>query len=251
MIIPTAEPFFFPGGEIGCLLVHGFTGTPKEMRPLGEYLAAQGYSVAGVRLAGHATQLPDMLRVHWQDWVHSVEDGWHLLGGAARPIFVCGLSMGGILSLYFASQFPVAGVAAMSTPYALPPDPRLKYIRWLHHLQPKIEKDPSDWQDPALEAGHIDYPYYPTKAIGELAGLLEAMRANLPKIKAPVLLVHSRADRGVPPENMQKIAAALTTPRQETLLIENSGHVVVCDAARQQVFEAVSDFVRRMSAKTL
>jgi carboxylesterase len=50
-IIPSAEPFYFPGGKTGCLLVHGFTGSPKEMRWMGEYLAGQGYTVLGVRLA--------------------------------------------------------------------------------------------------------------------------------------------------------------------------------------------------------
>ena len=65
-IIPTAEPFFFPGqGEnarIGCLVTHGFTGAPKEMRWLGEYLHRQGYTVCGMRLAGHATRPADMVR---------------------------------------------------------------------------------------------------------------------------------------------------------------------------------------------
>jgi carboxylesterase len=37
-IISTAEPFFLPGGKTGCVLVHGFTGSPKEMRMIGDYL---------------------------------------------------------------------------------------------------------------------------------------------------------------------------------------------------------------------
>jgi len=45
MLIPTAEPFFYPGNETGCLLIHGFTGAPKEMRWLGEYLTGKGYNV--------------------------------------------------------------------------------------------------------------------------------------------------------------------------------------------------------------
>ena len=54
---PDIRPFFFAGGDVGCLLVHGFTGTPHEMRFLGERLAAQGYTVSGVCLAGHATSV--------------------------------------------------------------------------------------------------------------------------------------------------------------------------------------------------
>ncbi|MBI1854527.1 MAG: carboxylesterase, partial [Chloroflexi bacterium] len=64
-IIPTAEPFFLPGSKTGCLLIHGFTGAPKEMRWMGEYLADKGYSVLGVRLAGHATRPEDMIRSNW------------------------------------------------------------------------------------------------------------------------------------------------------------------------------------------
>lgn len=39
------NPFYFPGGQIGCLLIHGFSGTPAEMLPLGDYLAGQGLNI--------------------------------------------------------------------------------------------------------------------------------------------------------------------------------------------------------------
>ena len=44
MIIKNAEPFYFPGNSTGCLLIHGFSGAPTEMRPLGDFLAEKGYS---------------------------------------------------------------------------------------------------------------------------------------------------------------------------------------------------------------
>ena len=112
MIIPTAEPFFFPGNQIGCLLVHGFTGSPKEMRWMGEYLGNLGYTVLGVRLAGHATRPEDMMRMQWQDWLASVEDGYFLLKNCVDQVFIIGLSMGGILSLTFSSQHPFLALSA-------------------------------------------------------------------------------------------------------------------------------------------
>lgn len=208
-IIPTAEPFFFPGGEIGCLLVHGFTGAPKEMREMGEYLNQQELSVLGVRLSGHATQPHDLSRVQWQDWLLSVEDGWNLLRGVANQIFVCGLSMGGILSLIFAARFQVAGVVAMSTPYDLPPDPRLRFIRYLQYLQPRVSKGEPDWQDLAAAQNHVEYPYYPTRSIKELMELLTLLQTSLAQVSVPVLLIHSRNDQGVAPANMEKIYTAL------------------------------------------
>src|SRR3989304_2424624 len=92
MLLKSAEPFYFPGGNIGCLLVHGFTGTPKEMRYLGKNLANRGYSVLGVRLVGHATRMEDMTRTSYRDWLASVEDGWWMLSGCSEKIFVIGRS---------------------------------------------------------------------------------------------------------------------------------------------------------------
>ena len=110
-IIPTAEPFFFPGqgnnARIGCLLTHGFTGTPKEMRWLGETLNQQGFTVCGIRLNGHATLLKDMVRSRWWDWLLTVEDGYNLLRSCTDQVFLLGLSMGGILSLTAAASFSV------------------------------------------------------------------------------------------------------------------------------------------------
>ncbi len=245
-IIPTAEPFFFPGGPTGCLLVHGFTGTPKEMRWLGEYLAQNGCTVLGIRLPGHATCPEDMLRVRWQDWLASVVDGWNLLHGSTERIFVMGLSMGGVLSLLFGARYPVAGIVAMSTPYELPRDPRLPYLPLLKWLVPRVPKGPPDWRNLEAAQDHIDYPFFPTGAILQLRDLVAEMRQALPQITAPVLLVHSKDDAGVPPENAQAIYDHLLTGDKELVWVENSGHVIIREPQRMKVFQAACDFVNRV-----
>src|SRR5512147_3178945 len=110
-IIPTAEPFFFLGdsSKPACLLIHGFTGTPKEMRWMGEFLNRHGYTCLGIRLTGHATNPEDMIRSNWTDWVASVEDGYHLLRGFADHIYLVGLSMGGALALLMSTRLDVKG----------------------------------------------------------------------------------------------------------------------------------------------
>lgn len=245
-IIPTAEPFLFPGGPIGCLLIHGFTGTPKEMRWMGEYLADKGHTVLGVRLTAHATRPEDMLRTRWRDWMASVEDGWHILNGPTEKIFVVGLSMGGALSLLFASQYPVAGVVAMSTPYALPPDPRIRFIKLLRWLQPSVPKGPPDWHNPDAARDHIDYPDYPTRAIIQLRDVLVEMRTALPKVSTPTLLIHSKQDTGVDPSNMQMIYDHLGTQDKHMFWVEDSGHVITREPQRELVFKTVNDFIHRL-----
>ncbi len=248
-IIPTAEPFFFPGDEIGCLLIHGFTGTPKEMRWMGEYLAKAGHTVLGIRLVGHATRMEDMTRTRWQDWVASVEDGYYLLRDMTKHIFLMGLSMGGALALLFASKQPVEGVVGMSTPYDLPEDPRLRFVKWLHWFYPSVPKGTPDWHDLDAANDHVHYPEYPTRAIAELRDLLGEMRASLPYVRSPVLLIHSRQDRGVHPDNMIKIYEHLGSQEKEMLWLENSGHVITREPERFKVFEAALQFTHRMSQK--
>jgi carboxylesterase len=252
-IIPTAEPFFFLGdrSKPACLLVHGFTGAPKEMHWMGEYLNEQGFTCLGVRLSGHATDPEDMIRSLYTDWTASVEDGYQLLRGVSDNIFLVGLSMGGVLSLLMSKRLSVKGVVAMSTPYKLPDDPRLRHIEWISKIvtyMPKSNEAPgTNWVDKEAWKDHISYPENPVRSIGELNKLLGVMRAALPEVDVPVLLIHSKDDKYVLPENMDMIYDDLKKSSDKTkLYITGSGHVVTRDAARRQVFESAVEFIQRV-----
>src|SRR6185503_17523951 len=194
-IIPTAEPFFYLGAssKSACLLIHGFTGAPKEMRWMGEYLNQQGYACLGVRLAGHATNPEDMIRSRYTDWIASVEDGYHLLRGVTDKIFLVGLSMGGILSLLMSTQLDVKGVIAMSTPSRLPTDYPiwlLKLVSLVMRYRPKTREAPgSGWFDKSAYVDHISYSKNPVRSSVELKKLIFEMHAALPKVNVPVLLM--------------------------------------------------------------
>ena len=250
MIIPTTEPFLFPGNRIGCLLTHGFTGGPKEMRWMGEYLAEQGFSVLGVRLAGHATNPEEMIRTRYIDWIHSVEDGYHLLKGIADQVVLVGLSMGGALSLLMASKLDVAGVFAMSTPYVLT-DPRVKFAKifspFIKYMSKSGDEPGSGWLDKESWKDHISYPQNPVRSAVEIDLFLEEMRAALPKVKVPSLLVHSRNDNYVPPTSMENIYNALGTSDKEMLWVTESGHVIPREPAKAEVFPKAAEFVRRVT----
>lgn len=257
MIIPTAEPFFFLGEENqpACLLVHGFTGTPKEMRSMGETLHREyGFHCLGIRLTGHATDPNDMIRSRYTDWIASVQDGYHLLSAVSNRIYLIGLSMGGILSLLGSTRLDVAGVVALSTPFRLPydyPAWKMKILSKFQRFRPKSKSPPgANWFDKQAFARHISYPHNPVRSGAELQLLIAEMRAALPAIKVPVLLIHSKNDTYVLPEHMEHYFAALTTSDKTKLYVSGSGHVLTSDAARNQVFEAVSDFINRIEATT-
>ena len=243
IIIPSAEPFYFPGNNIGCLLIHGFTGTPKEMRLMGEYLSEIGYSVLGIRLVGHATTQTDMIRTRWWDWLASVEDGINLLRNNVDKLYVMGLSMGGVLSLISASRYKIDGVVAMSTPYSLPNDWRLKMIKFLHIFMPEVPKDEPDWQDDNFSKIHVSYSTYPTRSIAELKELIDVMHSSLPKIKIPVMLMQSRKDKSIKNNAIQSIYDSLGSTEKQILWVENSGHVITREPDKEIVFKAAKEFI--------
>jgi carboxylesterase len=218
---------------------------------MGEYFNQQGYTSLGVRLAGHATIPEDMIRSNYTDWIASVEDGYDLLRGISNNIFLAGLSMGGTLALLMSTRLEVKGVVAMSTPYKLPDDPRLRHIEWISKIvsfMPKSDEEPgANWFDEESWKEHVSYPQNPVRSIGELNKLLGELRAVLPQVNVPVLLMHSRDDRYVLPENMEMIYADLAGTSDKTKLdITGSGHVLTRDASRQQVFESALEFIRRV-----
>lgn len=255
-IIPTTEPFLFLGdsSKPACLLIHGFTGTPKEMRLMGEYLNNQGYTCLGIRLAGHGTQPEAMVRSRWIDWAASVEDGYHLLCGLTENIFLIGLSMGGILSLYMSSQLKTRGVIAMSTPSRLPTDYPiwfLKLVSLVIKFRPKSSEPPgSSWFDKTAYRDHIAYGKNPVRSSVELKKIILEMHAALPKVNVPVLLMHSKDEKYILADNMESIYAGLVNaPEKTKLYITGSGHVLPRDASREQVFQSAVEFIQRVDSQ--
>jgi carboxylesterase len=245
MTVPGAEPFFLPAGKTGCLLVHGFTGTPKEMRLMGDALHLQGITVYGVRIAGHGTDIKDMPRLRWRDWLASVEDGLHLLRDYCDHVFIAGLSMGGILSLLAASYLPLNGAIAMATPYQIKTDWRIKIAKPLSVLVPYVDKGRSDTVDKQTARTHIDYPAYPTRSIAELVDLIKAAHANLKHIHIPILMINSRSDRTVPESHQQWYIRQFQGKDLETLMLTDSGHVITEDVEREVVFAHVMAFIQK------
>lgn len=250
-ILKGGEPFFFPGDSVGCLLVHGFTATPEEMRWLGEHLSMEGRTVLGVRLFAHATDVRDMPRARWQDWMASVEDGYHLIKDTCSKIVLLGLSTGGALCICLAQHFPANGIVIMSTPHELPSDPRIQLlrpiIRPLSIIYQFNPKGPPDFFDPEAGKARVQYVHYPLRSVPELDYLFSKMREVLPQLKIPALFIHSKDDRFVPPDHMNANFDLLGSTDKSKVLVEGSNHNITCDAAREQVFAAASDFVNRVS----
>ncbi len=243
-----AEPFFLPGDHIGCLLVHGFTAAPQEMHALGVHLNKQGYTVLGVRLFGHGTHWKDLARSRWTDWMASVEDGFHLLRHVCDHVIPIGFSTGSILNLILASQIDFPAVVAMSTPSDLPEIRALQVLYpilpLVSKVVPYVRKGKPDWRDPLALEARVQYDRYPLRSAYEFGRCVQAMQKVLPEVTSPLLLLHSSEDTFVHPFHSERIAASVASKDIRMHFVDNSNHVITCDAQRQEVFERTVRFIK-------
>ncbi|HKZ82895.1 MAG TPA: alpha/beta fold hydrolase [Anaerolineae bacterium] len=236
------EPFFFAGGSIGCVLLHGFTAAPREMRPMGEFLNERGITVYGARLAGHGTCPEDLARTAWRDWYTSALGAVQRLRERCRAVFACGLSLGGALSLLLAAHKEVDGAIAINTPLR-PHDKRLKYARFLAPFKPYTPKGLANLHDPTALADHADYLRIPTRAAAELHRLTRVLERALPRVDAPVLVIKSRLDRVVPPDDGQTIFDRIAASDKRLVWLARGGHIATEDYDKEIVFEEALHFI--------
>ncbi|MBS1245743.1 MAG: uncharacterized protein H6R36_398 [Chloroflexi bacterium] len=82
------DTFFWEGGPVGVLLIHGYTATTAEVRLLGRFLHERGYTVSGPLLPGHGTTPQAMNRCRWQDWTGAVEQAYRQISTRCDRVFV-------------------------------------------------------------------------------------------------------------------------------------------------------------------
>ena len=245
--VPGAEPALLLGGQTACLLLHGFTANPEEMRFLAEDLHGRGHTVLNVRLPGHGTYPHDLAHVHWTDWLLSVEDGLDLLKVISTRTVLIGQSMGGMVALAAAAQYPVAGVVAISTPYFGFQPMQVALARVMGTLGLMARSQGSTHSDLG-ERRQADYPAYaryPIKGIVELQRLQVAMKSSLPQVTAPALVIQSRQDMDGK-DDLERIYSALGSARKEKLWLDGFDHSVVRDEKRQVVFDAIGEFLAKL-----
>ena len=264
--------FFKPGGRAGVLLIHGLTGTPTEMRWVGQGLHRAGFTVYGVQLAGHCGDEDDLLATRWQDWIQSVRDAADKLSSSVDHLFVAGLSMGAILALKLAAERPAQidglGIYGVSFRYDGWSIPRIS--QWMSRLLPLarplgigkkrhfLERPPYGIKDERLRefifksmsegdsaaAGLLGNPWY---SLADMYALSAIVRRELPRVRAPSLVMHASNDDIASLKNAQLVVDRISAPT-ELILLKNSYHMITVDRERNIVIDRSVDFFNRIVA---
>lgn len=243
-IIEGAEEFFLSGeNNKGVLLIHGYTGTPAEMRLLGDYLHKEGFTVLGVRLPGHGTTPEELNETNWQMWYAEAEKGYERLTEVCGEIMVAGLSMGGLLAMKIAAEKNIAKAAFLAAPVKVQ-DKRAPLLPLLRYFIRYLKKRKRNYF--VADKYNLAYNVMPVKPLTSLFALIKLCKNEvLPNIKIPCLVMQSKIEHTVCPESAQYIYDHLGSTDKKLIWFEHSGHILTLDVEREEVYKEISDFFKK------
>lgn len=229
----------------GVLLLHGFTGTPHEMKYLGARLADEGFTVMIPRLPGHGTELAEMVRTTGRDWYVAAREALIELRSYCTDVSCIGLSMGGVLGILLAREFPLDRLVLLSTPAALPGH-AVYLAPFLAPFRKIIRKVDEKKGLNSMEARSYHLCYnegIPVRQAWHLHRLIrKAMRA-LPSVSADALIIQSLGDEYIPPDSINRLHDRLGSSRKEKVFLDISNHAVTVDYEKDYVAEEIIRFI--------
>ena len=243
LLSPLAESFHLEAGPHAVLLIHGFTGSPAHMRPLGAALHQAGMTAFGVRLKGHGTSIRDMMACTWQDWLQNAEDAFQWLADRYETVSVCGLSMGGVLSLILAEEHrEVNACVTLSAPMGMA-NRMGPYGHLVAPFMPIVHKKngpAKELLDPVYDIGYDDIP---TARCHDLDILIKLARDHLGAVSCPLLCLQSEQDRTITADSADIILGRVTSVDRRRVTLKTSPHVITIGPEQGLVHDAVTRFL--------
>jgi carboxylesterase len=248
------------------LLLHGFPGTPSELRPLGEVLAAAGVSALAPLLPGFGPAMHQLADVGEGDWLASAAEAWAGVRARNSPTMLVGYSMGGALALRLAAKSPPDRLVLVAPLWRLlgPAWPLGALLPLVQHLMPSVglldrgsaldtrelrqffaRAAPNlDLDRPEVRAELRQHVRLPTAAIAQLWRLSIGSGAAARRVRVPTLILQGQADRVVRPHDTRVLGGRLRGPVQLHELA--AGHLLLdpTTPAWEHVRDHILSFVR-------
>ena len=240
------------------VLVHGFNAHSGYMIWAAEQFAAHGLAAYALDLRGRGRSDGERFFIKsFSDYTGDV-DGLVAIARSANPglpVYVLGHSAGGVIaSTYvFENQDTIAGLICES--FALDvgvPDAAALLIKGLSHLAPHLHvftlKNEIFSRDPAVVAAMNADPLIanesqPAETSGELIKAAERLKANMPKYRVPILIIHGTDDKATRYQGSQYFYDNAGSTDKTLKLYEGHYHDLLNDVGKEDVMADIQNWL--------
>lgn len=255
------RPFTLGDGRPGALLIHGFMGTPAEMRPLAETLAAAGYTARAIQLPGFGPEVPRLGEVSGQEWVSAAAEAFAELRARHSPAMLVGFSMGGAIAMHVAAQQPADEMMLFAPfwrmegwPARVIPLARL-FRRSISPFEKADFNDPAvrrqfsaiapelDLDDPEVQQFLRTEVRLPLSALNDLLKLGRRAHRLAPTVSVPTLIIQGAADPTVLPAATQALSRRMNGAARYVELPGDHQLIRLAGDPAHPVTAAVGEFV--------
>jgi carboxylesterase len=241
----------------GILLIHGFEGSPFEMKEMGTYLYELGYSVSIPLLPGHGTSIDDLVKTNFKDWYFHIEKSYFKLKMDCNKIYAIGLSLGGLLAIKLSENHKIDALITISAPVFfnglyngkwVMTDFRMFFSGLLSIFFKKIKITRMSNNDICPWEGYENY--LAMNCVHSIKINIPVVRKNLYKITNPVCLIHAMNDFTIPVENSYYLFQEIHAfeKREFSFYIPNdlsTNHVLTTHThVKERVFTYVLQFIK-------
>lgn len=243
-----AKPYFLQAeSDILAILIHGFTGTPFDLRELGEFLHSKNISIKAPLLPGHGTYWQELEKVTAADWLSVIEKELNEQFEQFKKIFLIGYSFGANLALTMATKYPekIKGIVSLGVSVYLRNDFLTRLLLPIFHLLFKKYKKNYIKRKFLTEYEDLGcYSCIPTKSVFDFYNYIDNYtKKELAKVSVPTLIIHSHDDRVTHPKSSEFVHRHISSSQKELIILDDINHNPLNSRAKDETFERIEKFI--------
>ncbi|TLS34932.1 alpha/beta hydrolase [Pseudalkalibacillus caeni] len=222
----------------GCLIIHGFTGSPYEIEPLANHLrASTDWKVETPTLPGHGKE-DTLHRVTYGEWIKASEEALRTLKEQCDSVYLIGFSMGGVISGYLAQKYEVKRLVLLSAAaYYISPKQTMKDSLEMMRdfFRGRIRENEMFKRRKPVRT--------PLSASWQFTRLVKELRPLFANITVPTLIIQGKIDRVVPFRSAEFIYRTIASEEKYLHYLERSRHILCRGEEAIDVVQLVSNFL--------